>query len=66
MGLSRGAEVLGFNTPQVKASPQLIDQLHQALLPAIIHWKGYHWVVLSGQKGKKYVIADPEVSCRLG
>ncbi|MFN6479734.1 peptidase domain-containing ABC transporter [Nostoc sp. DedQUE07] len=64
LGLKRGAEVLGFNARQVKASPQLIDQLHQAPLPAIIHWKGYHWVVLYGQKGKKYVIADPGVGIR--
>lgn len=64
LGLSRGAEVLGFNTRQVKASAQLIDQLHQAPLPAIIHWKGYHWVVLYGQKGKKYVVADPSVGIR--
>ncbi|MBW4509125.1 MAG: peptidase domain-containing ABC transporter [Scytonematopsis contorta HA4267-MV1] len=64
LGLSRGAEVLGFNTRQVKATPQLIDQLNQAPLPAIIHWKGNHWVVLYGQKGKKYVIADPGVGIR--
>ena len=64
LGLKRGAEVLGFNARQVKASPQLIDQLDQAPLPAVIHWKGYHWVVLYGQKGKKYVIADPGVGIR--
>ncbi|WP_375500768.1 peptidase domain-containing ABC transporter [uncultured Nostoc sp.] len=64
LGLRRGAETLGFNTRQVKASPQLLDQLHKAPLPAIIHWKGYHWVVLYGQKGKKYVIADPGVGIR--
>ncbi|MDZ8258557.1 peptidase domain-containing ABC transporter [Nostoc sp. ChiQUE01b] len=64
LGLKRGAEVLGFNARQVKASPQVIDQLDQAPLPAIIHWKGYHWVVLYGQKGKKYVIADPGVGIR--
>ncbi|MEH2410653.1 peptidase domain-containing ABC transporter [Nostoc sp.] len=64
LGLSRGAEVLGFNARQVKLNFQLLDQLHQALLPAIIHWKGYHWVVLYGQKGKKYVIADPGVGIR--
>lgn len=64
LGLKRGAEVLGFNARQVKASPQLIDQLDQAPLPAIIHWKGYHWVVLYRQKGKKYVIADPGVGIR--
>ncbi|WP_445629425.1 peptidase domain-containing ABC transporter [Nostoc sp. DSM 114167] len=64
LGLKRGAEVLGFNARQVKASPQLIDQLDRAPLPAIIHWKGYHWVVLYGQKAKKYVIADPGVGIR--
>ncbi|BBD69332.1 ABC transporter ATP-binding protein [Nostoc commune NIES-4072] len=64
LGLSRGAETLGFNARQVKASEQLVDQLNKAPLPAIIHWKGYHWVVLYGQKGKKYVIADPGVGIR--
>jgi ABC-type bacteriocin/lantibiotic exporter with double-glycine peptidase domain len=64
LGLSRGAETLGFNARQVKATAQLLDQLNQAPLPAIIHWKGYHWVVLYGQKGKKYVIADPAVGIR--
>ncbi|RUR72216.1 peptidase domain-containing ABC transporter [Chlorogloeopsis fritschii PCC 9212] len=64
LGLRRGAETIGFNARQVKATPQLIDRLNQAPLPAIIHWKGYHWVVLYGQKGKKYVIADPAVGIR--
>lgn len=64
LGLKRGAEVLGFNARQVKVNFQLLDQLQQAPLPAIIHWKGYHWVVLYGQKGKKYVIADPGVGIR--
>lgn len=61
LGLNRGAEALGFNTRQVKASKEFINSLHNAPLPAIIHWKGYHWVVLYGQKGKKYVIFDPGI-----
>lgn len=64
LGLSRGSEALGFNARQVKASPQILDTLHKAPLPAIIHWKGNHWVVLYRQKGKKYVIADPGVGIR--
>jgi ABC-type bacteriocin/lantibiotic exporter with double-glycine peptidase domain len=64
LGLNRGAETLGFNTRQVKATPDFLDQLNKAPLPAIIHWKGYHWVVLYGQKGKKYVIADPGIGIR--
>ncbi len=64
LGLNRGAEALGFNARQVKATSELIDRLSEAPLPAIIHWKGYHWVVLYGKKGKKYVIADPGVGIR--
>lgn len=64
LGLNRGAETLGFNVRQVKASAQLIDSLDKAPMPAIIHWKGYHWVVLYGQKGNKYVICDPGVGIR--
>jgi ABC-type bacteriocin/lantibiotic exporter with double-glycine peptidase domain len=64
LGLRRGAETLGFHARQVKASAQILDSLHKAPLPAIIHWKGYHWVVLYGQKGKKYVVADPGVGIR--
>ncbi len=64
LGLRRGAETLGYNARNVKAAPELIDHLDQAPLPAIIHWKGYHWVVLYGKKGKKYIIADPAVGVR--
>ncbi|RAM51202.1 MAG: peptidase domain-containing ABC transporter [Hapalosiphonaceae cyanobacterium JJU2] len=64
LGLSRGGEALGFNTRLARASSQFIEELHQAPLPAIVHWKGNHWVVLYGQKGKKYVIADPAVGIR--
>jgi ABC-type bacteriocin/lantibiotic exporter with double-glycine peptidase domain len=64
LGLRRGAETLGFNARQVKATPEIINQLHKAPLPAIIHWKGYHWVVLYEQKRRKYVISDPAVGIR--
>jgi len=64
LGLKRGAEELGFNAQGVKASPEIIDQIDALPLPAIIHWLGYHWVVLYGRQGKKYVIADPAVGIR--
>ncbi|MDF5711283.1 MAG: peptidase domain-containing ABC transporter [Nostoc sp. S4] len=64
VGLKRGAQSLGFNARPVRATPQLIEKLHEAPLPAIIHWKGYHWVVLYGKKGKKYIIADPSSGIR--
>ncbi|MFO0173901.1 MAG: cysteine peptidase family C39 domain-containing protein, partial [Aphanizomenon sp.] len=53
LGLKRGSENLGFNARAVKASPEVIDRITEITLPAIIHWKGYHWVVLYGKKGKK-------------
>ncbi|MCE2718491.1 MAG: peptidase domain-containing ABC transporter [Dolichospermum sp.] len=64
LGLKRGSENLGFNARAVKASPEIIDRITEITLPAIIHWQGYHWVVLYGKKGKKYVIADPAVGIR--
>ncbi|MBD0310978.1 MAG: peptidase domain-containing ABC transporter, partial [Microcoleus sp. T1-bin1] len=64
LGLKRGAEALGFNARSVKASPQILDQIKEAPLPAVIHWKGYHWVVFYGQRGRKYAIADPAVGVR--
>ena len=64
LGLRRGAEALGFNCRQVKANDQILSNLDALPLPAIIHWKGYHWVVLYGKKKRKYVIADPGVGIR--
>ncbi|WP_445628905.1 peptidase domain-containing ABC transporter [Nostoc sp. DSM 114167] len=64
LGLRRGAEALGFNARSVRASNEILDKMNQAPLPAIIHWRGYHWVVLYGQKGKKYIVADPAVNIR--
>jgi ATP-binding cassette subfamily C protein len=64
LGLKRGAETLGFNARSVRASPQILDRLSEAPLPAVIHWMGYHWVVLYGQQKQKYVIADPGVGLR--
>ena len=64
LGLRRGAEALGFNARQVRASSELMDRPQEAPLPAILHWKGKHWVVLYAQRGRKYVVADPAVGIR--
>ena len=65
LGLSRGAETLGFQTRHVKASPQLLANLAQVPLPAIVHWKGYHWVVLYGKNRRnRYIVADPSIGLR--
>jgi ABC-type bacteriocin/lantibiotic exporter with double-glycine peptidase domain len=62
--LRRGAESLGFNARTVQATEELFENLGQIPLPAIIHWKGIHWVVLYGRKRKQYVISDPGVGIR--
>ncbi|WP_341530254.1 peptidase domain-containing ABC transporter [Nostoc sp. UHCC 0302] len=64
LGLKRGCETLGFNARAVKAAPAIIDRIKEITLPAIIHWHGYHWVVLYDKRGSKYVIADPSVGIR--
>jgi ATP-binding cassette subfamily C protein len=64
LGLKRGAEVLGFYVRGLKVSPEFLLKLDKIPLPAIIHWKGTHWVVLYGQKGKHYIIADPAIGIR--
>ena len=64
LGLSRGAELLGFNVRQVKANPEMLDRLQEVPLPAVIHWKGCHWVVLYGKRRKQYIVADPSLGLR--
>jgi ATP-binding cassette, subfamily C, bacterial len=64
LGLIRGAEILGFNARGVKAHPDILNELDELPLPAVIHWQGYHYVVLYGKRQRKYVIADPSVGIR--
>ncbi len=64
LGLKQGADTIGFNARSVKANPGILNQIDRAPLPAIIHWQGYHWVVLYGKQGDKYVIADPAIGIR--
>ncbi|NWF62342.1 MAG: peptidase domain-containing ABC transporter [Fischerella sp.] len=64
LGLRRGTEILGFNARSVRASVEILHRIKEVPLPAIIHWKGNHWVVLYAQRGRKYVIADPAVGIR--
>jgi ATP-binding cassette, subfamily C, bacterial len=64
LGLKQGAETLGFNARTVKTSPDFLNHMNKAPLPAIVHWQGRHWAVLYGQKRGKCVIADPAVGIR--
>jgi ATP-binding cassette, subfamily C, bacterial len=64
LGLCQGAEKLGFRAYAVKTSPEIFSQINKLPLPAIIHWGNYHWIVLYGVKGQKFVVADPAVGVR--
>ena len=64
LGLIRGAEVLGFNARGVKAHPDILNEIDQLPLPAILYWQGCHYVVFYGKRRRKYVIADPAVGIR--
>ena len=64
LGLQRGADALGFNARSVKASPEVLQRLNEAPLPAVIHWQGNHWVVFYGKRRQQYVIADPAIGLR--
>lgn len=64
LGLRRGAEALGFLTRSAVASAEILDRISQMPLPAVIHWRGNHWVVLYGKRGKQYVVGDPAIGLR--
>lgn len=64
LGLRRGAEALGFQARSAAVSSDILDHLDTMPLPAVLHWKGNHWVVFYGAKGKRYVIADPAIGVR--
>ncbi|MBW4630409.1 MAG: peptidase domain-containing ABC transporter [Iphinoe sp. HA4291-MV1] len=55
-GLAAAAESIGFATRPVKAS---LDKLAQQTLPAIVHWKGKHYIVVYEVTRKHVVVADP-------
>jgi ATP-binding cassette, subfamily C, bacterial len=64
LGLRRGAEGLGLHARSGKAAANVLDNLGKIPLPAIIHWKGTHWVVLYGKRRGRYVVADPALGVR--
>jgi ATP-binding cassette subfamily B protein len=56
LAISHAAEKIGFYTTGLSLS---LGKLQETHLPAILHWKQDHFVVLHKIKGKKYYIADP-------
>ena len=60
-GIVRGAEQLGFEARTVKASKRNLDDLP---LPAIAHWDGFHWLVVTNVSAKRVQVVDPAVGRR--
>lgn len=62
LSISDAAEKIGFRTQGVRLT---MDQLDQVSLPAILHWKQNHFVVLykisrrRGNREPEYFISDP-------
>lgn len=54
--LARTGESLGFTTRGVQCS---FDMLREFELPFIIHWEGYHYVVVYGVSARHVWLADP-------
>ena len=55
-GITRGAEEIGLAARALKASKSRLDDLP---LPAIVHWKGNHWMVLFDVEPKRVRVSDP-------
>ncbi len=58
LGISKGAEKIGFRSLGVEIDTQTLEK---APIPMILHWNERHFVVLYSQKNSKYKIADPAV-----
>lgn len=54
--LAHAAEEVGYETRALRLSPDGLDRLR---LPAVLFWKGYHYVVLYALTDRYAYIADP-------
>ncbi|MBI5211792.1 MAG: peptidase domain-containing ABC transporter [Nitrospirae bacterium] len=61
LSIAHAAEQLGFVTKAVKTT---YDRLLQTKLPAILHWEGYHYIIVYDINKKAIKIADPGMGFR--
>jgi ATP-binding cassette subfamily B protein len=59
--LARVGESLGFTTRGVQCT---FDALKGFDLPFIVHWEGYHYVVVYGASARQVHVADPAIGFR--
>lgn len=57
--ISNAAEQIGLSSLGVKVKA---EDLHEAPMPCILHWKESHFVVLHKIKRSKFTVADPATS----
>jgi len=60
-GIMRGGAEIGIEFRAIKSSP---DRLPFLPKPLILHWGGYHWVVLHELRNGKATLADPALGLR--
>jgi ATP-binding cassette subfamily B protein len=56
LNLLRAANTLGYET---EALLETYENLMEQQLPAIVNWRGYHWVVVYKATPRKVKVADP-------
>ncbi len=56
--LAAAAETIGYNTRAVMTDYSNLSGLD---LPAIAHWKGYHFIVIYKAKSKHVIVGDPAI-----
>jgi ATP-binding cassette subfamily B protein len=59
--LARAAETLGFSSRGVQCT---FDALQGFELPFIVHWEGYHYVIVYGVSPRQVWVADPAIGFR--
>ena len=59
--LARAGEALGFGARGVQCT---FDALQGFELPFIVHWEGYHYVIVYGVSPRQVWVADPAVGFR--
>ncbi|MHB1128108.1 MAG: peptidase domain-containing ABC transporter [Bacillota bacterium] len=59
--LAEAAEGLGFQTRGLRTD---LKGLGESGLPAIAHWEGYHYIVITKVTEKQVIVADPAVGIR--
>ena len=60
-GIVDGGRAVGLDVEAVHVSKDRFDEMS---LPAIVHYKGYHWVVLYDISEKEVRVADPAIGLR--